>query len=60
VLYELYDCDEYVKCLVLLFGYEHVTVVGRTVARSVTLAQARLTRPGETCRSRLGVSKTLA
>jgi len=26
----------------------------------VALAQARLTRPGETCRNRLGVSRTLA
>ena len=60
MLYELYDCDEYVKCLVLLFGCEHVTVAGRTVARYVALAQARLTRPSETCSSRLGVSKTLA
>jgi len=60
VLYELYDCDEYVKCFVLLFGCEHMTVVGRTMARFVALAQARLTRPGETCRSRLGVSRTLA
>jgi len=42
VLYDLYDCDECVNCLVLLFGCEHVTIVGETVARSVTLAQVRL------------------
>ena len=60
MLYELYDCNECVKCLVLLFGCEHVTVAGRIVARFVALAQARLTCPGETCRSRLGVSRTLA
>jgi len=60
VLYDLYDCDEFVNCLVLLFGCEHVTVAGETVARSVTLTQARLTRPGETCRSKLGVLRTLA
>jgi len=47
VLYELYDCDESVNDLVLLFGCEHVTVAGETVARSVTLAQARVTLPGE-------------
>ena len=42
MLYELYDCDECVNDLVLLFRCEHVTVAGETVARSVTLAQARL------------------
>ena len=60
MLYELYDCDECVNCLVLLIGCEHVTVAGETMVRYVTLAQARLTRPGETCRSKLGVSRTLA
>jgi len=48
-------CSEYAKCFVLLFGCENMTVAGRTVARSVALAQARLTRPGETCRSRPGL-----
>ena len=42
MLYELYDCDECVNNLVLLFGCEHVTVAGVTVARSITLAQPRL------------------
>ena len=60
MLYDLYDCDECVNYLVLLFGCEHVIVAGETMARSVTLAQARLTRSGETCRSKLGVSRTLA
>ena len=59
MLYELYDCVECVNCLVLLFGCEHVTIVGEIVARSITLAQTRLTCPGETCRSKLGVSRTL-
>jgi len=39
---------------VLLFGYENVAIVGRTMARSDTLAQASLSRIGETCRSRPG------
>jgi len=60
VFYDLYDYDECMNCLVLLFGCKHVTVAGETVARSVTLAQARLTRPGETCKSKLGVSRPLA
>jgi len=57
---KLYGYDECVKCLVLLFGCKHATVAGRSVAGFVALTQARLTRPGETCRSRLGVSRTLA
>jgi len=32
-----------------------VDATGRTVARPVTLAQARLTHPGKTCRSRPGL-----
>jgi len=60
MLYELYDCDECVNDHVLLFGCEHVTIVGEAVARSVTLAQTRVTRPGATCRSKPGVSQTLA
>ena len=47
MLYELYDCDESVNDLVLLFGCEHMTVVGEIVARSFTLAQSRVTCPIE-------------
>jgi len=43
-----------VECLVLLFGYENVAVGWRIVARYDTLAQASLSRLGETCRNRLG------
>jgi len=43
------------EMLVLLFGCETVAAAGRTVARPVALAQARLSRPGETCRSRPGL-----
>jgi len=58
--YALYECVECVNDHVLSFGCEHVTIVRETVARSVNLAQARGTHPGETCRCKLGVSRTLA
>jgi len=58
--YALYDCVECVNDHVLSFGCEHVTVLGEVVARSVNLAQARGTRPSETCRCKPGVSRTLA
>jgi len=54
VLHELYVCDECVNDLGLLLGYGYVTVAGKAVARSVNLAQARVTRPSETCRSNQG------
>ncbi|QCD89789.1 hypothetical protein DEO72_LG4g739 [Vigna unguiculata] len=60
MLYELYDCDECVNDDVLLFGCEHVTVAGKAVTESVNLAQARVTRLGETCRGKPRVSRTLA
>jgi len=43
------------KCLDCCLGCEKVVVAWRTMARPVTLAQARLTRLGETCRSRPGL-----
>jgi len=43
-----------VNDLGLLLGCGYVTVAGKAVARSVNLAQARVTRPGETCRSNQG------
>jgi len=48
-------CCEYANCFVLLFGCENMVVTWRTVARSIALAQARLTRPGEICKSRPGL-----
>jgi len=45
---------------VLSFGCEHVIVAREAVARSVNLVQARGTRPGETCRCKPRVSRTLA
>jgi len=39
----------------LLFRCENVAIAGRIVARSVALTQARLTRPGETCRNKPGL-----
>jgi len=53
-LHELYVCDECVNDLGLLLGYGYVTVAGKAVARFVNLAQARVTHPGETCRSNQG------
>ena len=35
------------ECLVLLFGYENIAIVRRTVTRSDTLAQARLVETGQ-------------
>jgi len=58
MLYVLYDCVECVNCHVLSFGCKHVIVAGGTVVGSVNLAQARVTRPGETCRSKLRVCET--
>ena len=43
------------EILGLLVGCECVAVAERTVARHITLAQARLTRPGETCKNRPGL-----
>ena len=43
---------EHEKYFVLVFRCENVTVAGRTMARFIALAQARLTHPGETCRNR--------
>jgi len=58
MLYALYDCVECVNCHVLSFGCEHVIVAGGAVAGSVNLAQARVTRLGETCKSKLRVRET--
>jgi len=60
MLYALYDCVEYVNDQVLSFGCEYVTVAREAVARSTNLAQAGGTRPGETCRCKPRVSRTLA
>ena len=43
-------CWEHVGCLVLLFGYENVAVVGRTMARFDTLAQPSFSRLSKTGR----------
>jgi len=58
VLHELYVCDECVIDLGLLLGWGYVTVTRKAVARSVNLSQARVTRPGETCRSNQGFANS--
>jgi len=60
MLYALYDCVKCVNDQVLSFRCEYVTVAGEVVARSVNLPQSGGTRPGETCRCKPRVSRTLA